>query len=141
MKKFVYLILILSGCLLAFNSCKVEGEEIGDLYGRWKLTTISDNTSIIDTPDTVFLSFQAEVYQYQPNWHYDWGTYEKSETSLILNPLSYQSAFGFKALLHNDDYAWKHWQKPLSFQIKTLNNKNMILTRNDTILVFKKFID
>lgn len=130
-------LLLLSG-LLALSSCKLDGEDIGPLYGRWKLESISDPTGLLAQPELMFISFQGEVYQYQPNWQYDWGVYSKpDDKTLTLKPLSYMSAYGFHDLMNNDNYDGQH---PVTFQIEQLDKNNMTWTRNDSVWVFKKFV-
>ena len=107
-----------------------EGSDIGDLYGRWKLQSIEGCMGTIAQPDTIFLSFQGDVYQYQPNWQYDWGTYQLTDTTLTLNPLAYMSAFGFRDLMHNLAYDGQH---PITFRLNQLTDQNMQLQRHDTI--------
>lgn len=128
-------------CILAcasLASCKPEGKEIGDLYGRWRLRSISHDAGVISEPDTVYLSFMSNVYQYQPNWDYDWGTFERTADSITLNPLAYQSSFGFRDLMHNDAY---NGLQPVSFKVENLSRQDMVLQRGDTLWHFRKFID
>lgn len=122
----------------SLTSCKLEGEDIGDLYGRWHLHTITSDAGLVYEPDTVYLSFMAQVYQYQPNWQYDWGTYERRNDSLTLNPLAYQSAFGFRDLMHNSSY---DGMQSVSFLVRQLSNKEMTLQRSDTLWYFKKYME
>lgn len=131
-------LLLLALSLTALSSCKLEGEEIGKLYGRWRLRSITSDGQLVAEPDTVFLSFQADVYQYQPNWQYDWGTYTQRDGELTLNPLAYQSGFGFRDLMHNNCY---DGLQPICFQIIHLTEKQMTLQRNDTLWQFRKFLD
>lgn len=138
MNKKIVILLITVLAAITITGCRLKGEDIGNLYGRWHLHSISDQDGIIYEPDTVYLSFMATVYEYQPNWKYDWGTFERKGDSLTLNPLAYMSAFGFRDLMHNDAY---DGLKPISFEIRTLTDNDLILQRSDTIWIFCKFLD
>ena len=140
MRQKIQVLALLAALILApaLHSCRLEGEDIGDLYGRWKLVLVHNAHDTIAQPELIFLSFQAEVYQYQPNWRYDWGTFLHEADSLTLHPLSYRSDFGFKDLMHNEAY---DGSKPIVFQIERLSDKRMELTRSDTVWVFSKFIE
>lgn len=123
---------------VGLTGCKLEGEDIGDLYGRWKLQSFSTGSGILCQSDTLYLSFQASVYQYQPNWQYDWGTYRHANDSLTLNPLAYQSSFGFRNLMHDDSY---NGCFPVSFRVQKLSDKEMILQRSDSVWKFRKYLE
>lgn len=135
MERFI-LPLCISLCCLA--GCKPGTEDIGDLYGRWHLHGITNNDRDICGCDMVYISFMDNVYQYQPNWDYDWGTFKRSTDSLTLNPLAYQSAFGFHDLMHNESYDGLH---PVSFKIQLLNDDEMVLQRSDSVWHFRKFLE
>ena len=129
---------IMAGITVGITSCTLEGEDIGDLYGRWKLQSFSTGSGYLCQSDTLYLSFQAEVYQYQPNWQFDWGTYRHANDSLTLYPLAYQSGFGFRNLMHDDSY---NGNFPVSFRVQKLSDKEMILQRSDTLWRFRKYLD
>lgn len=128
------LVCMLTAC--ALSACNADGfDEAGDLYGRWKLTSVKAPTPVSHA-DTLYLAFQGEVYQYQPNWDYDWGTYIHTEDSLILNPLQYEK-YNFKEL----GITVGSNRAKAAFQIDLLDRKNMQLIRHDTIWYFKKYIE
>lgn len=118
------------------SACEADGfDEAGDLYGRWKLISVESPTPIAYS-DTLYLAFQGNVYQYQPNWDYDWGTYRHTADSLILNPLQYER-FIFKEL----GISVNHVRDKAPFKIDLLERKNMQLSRHDTIWHFRKYIE
>jgi len=121
-------------CLLA--GCHADGyDEAGDLYGRWKLTNVSAPTPIVYT-DTLYLAFQGYVYQYQPNWDYDWGVYHHRNDSLILGAMQYDK-FHFLEM----GIAGRKMNEGVDFKIDELTKKKLQISRHDTIWMFKKYLD
>lgn len=134
MKRLNGLILITISLFAA--SCNPDGvDELGDLYGRWKLEKVDSPTPIYYS-DTLYLAFQDKVYQYQPNWDYDWGTFTRTADSLILNPLQYER-FYFKEM----GITLNKQRDKAPFKIDHLSRKNMQLSRHDTIWHFRKYIE
>ncbi|MDO4496968.1 MAG: lipocalin-like domain-containing protein [Bacteroidales bacterium] len=138
MKRMKYFPLV-AGSLLAvtlLSNCEAEGaNEAGDLYGRWKLESVKATAPVAHS-DTLYLAFQGKVYQYQPNWDYDWGTYRHTADSLILNPLQYEKYF-FKEM----GITLGHPRESAAFKIDELSKKRMQISRHDTIWYFKKYIE
>lgn len=127
-------VLCLLGLLL--GGCMPEGaSELGDLYGRWKLERVESPTEI-HYADTLYLAFQGEVYQYQPNWDYDWGTFRKTDDSLILYPMQYERFYFEEMGIHLEKARDK-----APFKIDHLSDKRMQLSRHDTLWHFKKYIE
>lgn len=121
--------------LLGTVACNPEGvDELGDLYGRWKLESV-DSPTPIQYCDTMFLAFQDQVYQYQPHWQYDWGIFKKTTDSLILYPVQFMR-FRFQEL----GITVNHPKDCAPFKIDQLENKRMQLSRHDTIWYFRKYI-
>lgn len=134
MKKIDILWIGALSCMLA--GCDPDGvDEAGDLYGRWKLMSIDAPTPIYCS-DTLYLAFQGGVYQYQPNWDYDWGTYSHTTDSLILNPMQYERYY-FREM----GITVKHPRDKAQFKVDILEKKRMQLSRHDTIWYFKKYIE
>lgn len=123
--------------LCALSACMPEGADIGDLYGRWHLEEVTAPTPV-GYSDTLYLSFQGQVYQYQPNWEYDWGTYRQTSDSLILNPVQWERFYfhemGLTCIKTGS-------RTPAAFKLSLLTNKQMILERNDTVWSFHKYIE
>lgn len=118
--------------MLAVCVCMYQctnGDEIGTLYGRWKLDSFSSEGTTVH-PDTVFIGFQGEAYAYQPNWTYNWGIYTKNDTALHLHKPQYGGTF--RAMYINADSA--------SFSIKLLESRKMVLVRHDSVWTFKKIL-
>jgi len=136
--KVLTALLVTVSTLVSVTSCRLKGEAIGDLYGRWHLHSISNSSGLICEPDTVYISFMATVYQYQPKWKYDWGTFERTADSITLNPLAYMSEFGFYDLMLDSTY---NGLQPISFRVRSLNDYDMYLERTDTIWHFHKFLE
>lgn len=135
MKRHLALPLILTALWLCF-SCDPDGTEIGDLYGRWHLkSAVSSTEAHVALQDTLFIGFQGNAYQYQAGWgHHDWGSYIITADSLVLNPLAYGGDFSKLGVRHPGNL-------PLGFQLQTLTDKNLILSRHDTVWTFKKFLE
>lgn len=123
---FLFLAILVAVCMCQCTN----GDDIGDLYGRWKLDSFSCKSLTI-YPDTVFMGFQGDAYSYQPNWTYNWGVYTKSDTTLFLHQLQYGGTF--KAMYIEADSAL--------FTIRQLENKELVLMRHDSIWSFRKILD
>lgn len=121
---------ILFGIAAILFCCQcTNGDDIGDLYGRWKLESFSCPVNTA-RPDTVFIGFQGQAYSYQPNWTYNWGIYIRNDKELFLGKLQYGGSL--KALFLEEESAL--------FNIEYLSRKKMILTRNDSVWVFNKYL-
>ena len=124
-----YKILLIAGILLSlFTSCTTNGADIGELYGRWKLRSFTCPTEEY-RPDTLFLGFQGEVFSYWPNWTYNWGTYVRTDSTLLLHRMQYGGDFSAMRL-------------PLEtalFTIDALHGNELILSRHDSVWIFKKY--
>lgn len=131
--RFMWLSIL--SAIICLTSCMPDGADIGDLYGRWKLNGVTAPTTV-EYCDTLYLSFQGDVFQYQPHWDYDWGTFRKTADSLILNPLQY-GKYHFAELgltiLADDQSA--------AFKLDALSDKQLQLSRHDTVWIFKKYIE
>lgn len=129
MKQKIIWSLILCLLPLLFNEC-TNGDDIGDLYGRWKLDSFSCSETT-SHPDTIFIGFQGDAYSYQPNWEYYWGVYEKTDTTLFLSELQYGGRF--TAMFLDSEYAY--------FTIVSQTEKELVLMRNDSVWVFRKYLN
>lgn len=100
MKKLSHLILIIALCI-SFNACTHNNGDIGNLFGTWKLQSITINGEIDSTyQNNVLWKFQATVmsmirandvtHERQEGWG-SW-EYANDETQLVVN------------FTHTDDY-------------------------------------
>lgn len=115
-------------CFFSVLSC-TPGSDVGELYGRWKLISFICPSDTV-RPDTIFIGFQGNAYSYQPNWTYNWGVYIKTDHELFLNKLQYGG--DFSAIFIKEETAL--------FKIDILDDEKMILSRNDSVWVFDKFL-
>lgn len=129
MRHFIFSITISFFTLVLFTQC-TEGDEIGDLYGRWKLVEFRCNATTIQ-PEYLYIGFQGETYSYQPSKAmYDWGMYEIKGSTFHFKPMQWDA--DFKAMYLNE--------RSPSFKIDLMNGDNLILSRNDSVWTFKKFL-
>ncbi len=93
MKKLSHLILIIALCI-SFNACTHNNGYIGDLFGTWKLQSITiDGENDSTYQNNVFWKFQASVMcmiranDETHNRNEGWGSWEyaNDETQLIIN--------------------------------------------------------
>lgn len=133
MRKIIKLLCFTS--LFTFCQCSIDiaGDDIGDLYGVWKLQSFQCNKYSEDF-DSLFLGFQADLYSYQPNRDYFWGKFKRTEKELFLSELQWGG--GDFVLIHLP----KNEKSP-SFSIDKLDKKELIISRNDSIWSFKKYLD
>lgn len=129
MKKYVYISVVIS-TLMLLASC-YKGDEIGNLYGRWKLDSFSCSQSGTVEVQDVFMGFTGEVYSLHVNKGYDWGMFAKTDTELYLNKAQYGT--NFHGLFLGATPTAK-------FSIKQLDSKNLVLQRNDSIWTFSKLL-
>lgn len=130
MKKLFNLLFIVVIALMSVQ-CTV-GDDIGDLYGRWKLEVFQTPSGVF-TPDDVFIGFQGNVYSYYPEWKsYDWGMYEIKGDSMIFLPMQWETRFTKIGI--NGTTA--------RFKILEMNENSLKLSRsgNDSIWIFKSFL-
>lgn len=135
MNKVLHMMTVVMAAIYAFSSCDPDGTEIGDLYGRWYLKSADCPDGTIEHCDTLFLAFQGDAYQYQAGWgHHDWGSYRMTSDSLILNPLAYGGDFKKLGI----DLAAR---QPLGFRLDRLTDKDLIISRNDSVWSLDKFLE
>lgn len=130
MKRLHIVWLVVFLLCLVFAGCSTDGDEIGNLFGTWKLTRFECPQEKVDF-DTVFISFQGEAYEIQANWELldAWGVYERTDDELHLMKLQYGGDF---KVFHLDALEAK-------FHIDALSKKSLVLSRNDSIWYLKKF--
>lgn len=125
------LFLFLSGIILifTFSQC-TKGDDIGDLYGRWKLVKF-ECPAFKEMPDSIFIGFQGHNYSYQPNYRiYDWGMYELKSNTFCFLPMQWGTDF---EKIHVKE-------KRAVFKIELMNSNDLVLSRNDSVWTFRKFL-
>lgn len=86
--KYLYICAIV--LMFALSSC-IDGDNTGDLYGQWQITSISDNGREISAPNNLFLAFQGEIVKARisdvENYNYTFipGKFTEKQDSLILS--------------------------------------------------------
>lgn len=124
--------------LLIFSGCNKDNDNL--IRGKWQLRYIDmpDNTQI--STDSVFYSFQLNIFQLQTlDGNSDFeaarahGIYRITTDSLFMTVTpSYMPD-----ALKNPYYGWYTAQK--NFAIRELKHSALTLSCNDTIYTFRKF--
>ncbi len=115
---------------MVIGGCSTNGDDIGDLYGTWKLKRFECPQDTVNF-DTVFISFQGEAYQLHVNWNTQnaWGVFEYSGDLLYLRKQQYGGDFS----------AFRIAGKEARFHVDGLSGKKLTLSRNDSVWYLKKF--
>lgn len=127
------LILFLIGIItLSFYSCDTAENNLGDLYAVWKLKRFECNEKTA-YPDSIFFGFQIlkgeHYYSYEPHWKRYIGTFEMKDQKLTLH----NCKTSFNLIFLN--------RKEVTFDINVLTEDRLILSRNDSIWTFNKYLD
>lgn len=129
MKRITIYIIYAILSILLFSQC-TKGDEIGDLYGRWKLVRI-ECPSFSETPDSIFFGFQGQAYSFQANYKsYDWGMYEIVGNIFLFKPMQWNGNF---KRIHLEE-------RSPSFKIDLMDEEDIFLSRHDSVWVLKKFL-
>lgn len=130
MKKMCFAWLLGIVLSMVIGGCSTNGDDIGDLYGTWKLMRFECPQDTVNF-DTVFISFQGEAYQLHVNWNTQnaWGVFEHTGELLYLRKQQYGGDF---SAFHIDG-------KEVQFHVNSLSSKNLTLSRNDSVWYLKKF--
>lgn len=127
-KKYLFIVVALLIATLCVQCTK--GDNIGSLYGRWKMAKFECPT-LTETPDSIFFGFQGETYSYQQDYKsYDWGMYQNDGTTFRFLPMQWDGSF---QRIHISE-------KSPSFHIQEMSSKRIILTRNDSVWTLEKLL-
>lgn len=129
-------LLIISLFIILLPSCK-DNEDL--IRGKWQLRHIDMPNSTQISTDSVFYSFQLNIFLLQTLSDSDFeaikthGTYHITTDSIFMTvtPSYLESA------LKSNYYGWHTANK--NFAIRKLNHSDLIISCNDTVYTFRKF--